>query len=327
MRLELNNDLFFADDSQFSNGFSLQYHGLCYDTWGESRAPAWVKWVGEHFPTLNDGDTVVRYGQGVGQNLVTPADIQAEVPLEGDIPYAATLTYSLGWQSFNDAKASVFQATVGVMGEEALGKQVQKFVHNDLGAGDDPKGWATQRDSEPILNLSYEHLRSLVRFGETDGGWAGRLEAGPAVHVGNLLTAVEAGGLFRWGWNIPKGFAAAPAPPGRGLFKAINLPKPESVSPHAWEVVLGARASGMLYSVLYDGSFITDDDRDVERKACIFSGGIGFNYYHYDRFTVRLLFLMNSDVIDEDSIPDPGPGIEKTDPATSYGSIMLEFPF
>ena len=175
LRLELNNDLFFADDSQFSNGFSLQYHGVCYNTWAGSQAPALVKWVGEHFPSLGDGETVVRYGQGIGQNLVTPADIQAEMPPAGDIPYAATLTYSLGWQSFNDQKASVFQATAGILGEEALGEQVQKFVHNDLGAGDDPKGWETQRDTEPVLNFSYEHLRCLGRLGEADDGWAGRL--------------------------------------------------------------------------------------------------------------------------------------------------------
>lgn len=326
LRLEMDNDLFFADDSQFSNGFSLQYHGIRYASWEESRAPGFVKWVGEHFPTLGDEGKVVRYGQGVGQNIVTPGDIAAEVPAPGDIPYAGTLTYSLDWQSFNRHKATALQVTAGVLGEEAMAQAVQKFVHNDLGAGDDPKGWDTQRDSEPVLNLSYQHIRRLAHLGKFDNGWAGQVELAPGLLLGNLLTGAEVVTSLRFGWNIPEGFASSPAPPGRGIFQGFHLSKPASASPHGVEMVVSARASRMFYSVLYDGSILTDDDREVDREDHVFGGELAINYYHYDRFSIRLIFTATSDLIREDSLPPPVPGRGQTEAATSFGSIVLEFP-
>lgn len=326
LRVEMNNDLFFADDSQFSNGFSMQYHGIRYANWDESRAPGFVKWVGEHFPTLGDEDTIVRYGQGIGQNIVTPGDIEMEIPPPGDIPYAGTLTYSLDWQSFNRHKATAFQVTAGVLGAEAMAKAVQKFVHNDLGAGDDPKGWDAQRDSEPVLNLSYQHIRRLAHWGTFDNGWGGQMEMAPGLLLGNLLTGAEVVTSLRFGWNIPEGFASSPAPPGRGIFQHFHLPKPASASPHGMEVVVGARASRMFYSVLYDGSFLTDDDREVDREDYVFGGELAINYYHYDRFSVRLIFNATSDLIREGSLPDLGPGHTMTEASSSFGSIVLEIP-
>lgn len=76
LRLELNNDIVFGDDSQFSNGFSLQYHTRRYSRWEESMAPGWVKWVGDHFPSLGDEDAIVRYGpQHLSELSFTQADV------------------------------------------------------------------------------------------------------------------------------------------------------------------------------------------------------------------------------------------------------------
>ena len=329
LRLEMNNDMFFADDSQFSNGFSLQYHTRGYETWEQTRAPAFAKWVGRHFPSLGEEGRIVRYGMGIGQNIVTPGDLTAKEPLEGDIPYAGTLTYSLSWQSYNVTDAATFQLTAGVLGKEAFAEEVQDFVHNELVNGDDPQGWDTQRKTEPVLNFSYQYIRSLARFGTFDGGWAGQLEAGPSLLLGNLTTGAEVGMDFRFGWNIPEGFAHTPAPPGRGVFNALNMPKPKSASasPHAYEIVLGTRVSRLFYSVFYDGSVITDDKREVDREDLLLAAGIGLNYYHYDRFAIRVIFLATSDLLVEESIPDPGKGRAKTEASTSYGSIVVDFPF
>jgi hypothetical protein len=327
LRFEVDNDMFFQDDSQFSNGWSLQYHTVRYATWEETRAPGFIKWVGGHFPTLDDDDAVVRYGQGIGQNMVTPADLKAEEPLEGDMPYAGTLTYTLNWQSFNRHKASTLQVSAGFMGEAAGAGEFQKFVHNDLDKGEDPKGWDTQRDSEPILNVGYQYVRRVARVGTYHNGWAGQLALGPSFHVGNLYTAADMAAALRLGWNMQEGFSAYPAPPGRGFFQAYYLPKPTSASPHSAELTLGARASAVAYSVLYDGSFITDDDRDVDREDFILAGGIGFNYHYYDFFTFRIFVLKNTDILDKDSIPDPGPDRNKTDADNAYGSLVFEFHF
>ena len=326
-RIEINNDAVWANDSQFSNGWSLQYHTVRYASWEETKAPGFINWVGKHFPTLGDDDSIVRYGQGIGQNIVSPEDIDSEVPQEGDMPYAGTLTYTLNWQSFNRLTARNFQVSVGVLGEEALGEQIQSFAHNDLGLGDDPKGWDTQRDTEPIVNIGYQHLWRLAHFGEYHNGWAGQLNLGPSAHLGNLLTAVDLGFAFRFGWNMLEGFNSFPAPPGRGFFMAYYLPKPSFASPHGAEVILGVRASGIIYSVLYDGSIITDDDREVDREDFVYAGFVGLNYHYYDFLSIRLSLIYTSDTLVEESLPDPLPGAEKTEADSSYGTLAIDFHF
>ena len=105
--------------------------------------------------------------------MITPGEIQAGIPQDGDLPYAGTLTYTLGWQNFNRQKASNFQISVGVLGPESFAEQFQKFMHNDLGFGEPPNGWDTQRDTEPILNLGYQYAYCLARIGRYENGWAG----------------------------------------------------------------------------------------------------------------------------------------------------------
>ncbi|MGD2270235.1 MAG: lipid A deacylase LpxR family protein [Desulfobacterales bacterium] len=327
LRLEIDNDAFLDKDSNFSNGWSIQYHSVRYASWEESKAPGFVKWVGQHFPTLDDDDSIVRYGQGIGQNMLTPGDLEAEFYREGDLPYAGTLTYTLNWQSFNRQKARSFQASVGVLGEESYAEEFQKFFHNDLGLGDDPKGWDTQRDTEPIVNFAYQHGWRLAHWGEYHNGWAGQFALGPSVHLGNLFTAVELGLALRFGWNIIEGFNTFPAPPGRGFFQAYHLPKPASASPHGIEFVLGASAGAFIYSVVFDGSIITDDDRDVEREDFIYDGFIALNYHYYDVFSIRVSLILSSDYLDEDELPPPLPGRDPTSNDTSYGTFLIDYHF
>jgi len=326
-RFEIDNDAIWVSDSNFSNGWSLQYHTVRYASWDETKAPGLIKWVGKHFPTLDDRDFIVRFGQGIGQNMITPGDISLETPLEGDLPYAGTLTYTLNWQSFNRRKARNFQITTGVLGEESLAEEFQTFVHVDLDLGEEPMGWDTQRDTEPIVNFAYQHLWSLFRLGKYNNGWAAQMSLGPSVNFGNLLTAADFAMGLRFGWNILEGFSTFPAPPGRGLFQAYYLPKPSFVSPHSIEVSLAVRGTGVLYSVLYDGSIISDDDREVDREDFFFGGLIGINYHYYDFISLRFAFIQTSDILVDSSIPEPLPGGDKTRADTSYGTFMIDIHF
>ena len=72
-----------------------------------------VKWVGKKIPTLDDEDSIVRIGQGIGQNMITPGDLTAEEPQEGDVPYAGTLTYTLNWQNFNRDNGAESSSFIG----------------------------------------------------------------------------------------------------------------------------------------------------------------------------------------------------------------------
>lgn len=88
LRIEIDNDLIWGDDSNFTSGLSIQYHTTCYRGWNNAETLGLIKWVGNHFPTLNDNDSIVRNSHGIGQNMITPGDIESEIPQEGDLPYA-----------------------------------------------------------------------------------------------------------------------------------------------------------------------------------------------------------------------------------------------
>lgn len=327
LRFEIDNDIVWSMDSNFTNGWSLQYHTVRYDNWDETKAPGFMKWVGNHFPTLDDENSIVRNGHGIGQIMLTPGDLTAEIPQEGDLPYAGSLSYSLSWQSYNRKSIRNFQITAGILGEEALSEEFQKFVHNDLDMADDPKGWDTQRETEPILNFGYQYAHRLAQFGSYTDDWGGQLNIGTLVSLGNLDTGVELGLGLRYGWNILEGFEILPLPPGIGIFQAAYIPKPASASPHSVELVLGISGKGMIYSVVYDGSLITDDDRDVERENFLFSGLFGVTYYYYKYFSISAQFQKKSDFLKEESLPDPPSGQEKTHADLSFGSLIVEFYF
>jgi hypothetical protein len=327
LRFEIDNDLVWNDDSGFTNGWSLQYHSVRSASWDNADTMGWIKWIGNHFGTLHDDDALVRTCHGVGQNMITPGDIQAKIPQDDDLPYAGTLTYTLSWQNFNRRKAANFQISAGVLGKESLAEQFQKLVHNELGLGEEPNGWDTQRDTEPILNVGYQYAWSPVNFGRYNNGWATQVTVAPSASLGNLFTAAEVFVAIRIGWNMLEGFNSYPAPPGRGFFQASYLAKPESASPHGVELVLGGRCTGLLYSVIYDGSLITGDDRDVDRNNFYFAAGVGLYYHYYDCLSIRATIQRATDLIDSESIPNPLPGREKTDPDISYGSLMIDIHF
>ena len=132
---------------------------------------------------------------------------------------------------------------------------------------------------------------------------------------------------LRFGWNIQEGVGAFPAPPGRGFFQSYQIPKPASASPHGIEIVLGTRGESLIYSVIYDGSILTNDGRDVERDNFLAAVGFGVNYHYYDFFSLRFALQKSTKLLDEESLPDPLPGEDKTSADTSFGSVIIDFYF
>jgi len=327
LRFEIDNDTVWNKDSDFTNGWSLQYHTVRYDSWADLQAPEWLTWVGKHFPSLDDDNSIVGYSHGIGQNMITPGDLTNFKPMEGDLPYAGTLTYSLNWQSYNQRTARSFQVSSGILGAESLAADFQNYVHDDLSLGEDPKGWETQRKTEPILNIAYGYIRCLADVESYTNDWSGQVFLAPMVYFGNLITGVDLALGVRFGWNIQEGFRIFPAPPGYGFFLNTLIPKPEIASPHGLELILSCKALGMIYSVFFDGSIITDDDREVDRETFAFAGMLGLNYHFYKLFSIRIAILHETDMLVEDSLPTVPPGREKTGTDNSYGALMIDFHF
>ena len=63
-------------------------------------------------------------------------------------------------------------------------------------------------------------------------------------------------------------------------------------------MIINVSGTGLLF-VIYDGSFITDDDRDVKRNGCYISAGIGIAYHYYEFFSIRAFVQKSTDLLDK----------------------------
>lgn len=327
VRYEMDNDSIRDRDSHFTSGWSLQYHSRLYKNWEDSSAPDWVKWLGHQVPSLDRPNAIVRNSFSLGQLSFTPSDLSEQHPSEDDLPYSGTLTGSISWQNFNHESARIFQITIGLLGEESLSGQLHKFSHNEFYMGKDPKGWDSQRDTEPIINFDYQYSQVLAKSDNFTDRWGWQTSLGASASLGNLNTDIRFFTLLRYGWNMLEGFSVTPQPPGLGIVQSTQIPKPVMASPHSVDMVFGISGTALLYSVIYDGSFLTSDDRDVEREIMILSGLVGINYRYKNSFAARIYFQASSDLLDSKSIPNPPSGADKTQSDPSYGALMLDYYF
>lgn len=327
IRFEMDNDSISDRDSHFTSGWSLQYHSLLYDSWENLSAPDFIRWIGLHLPTLNRTDSVVRHSFSIGQTAFTPEDLSKANPQAGELPYSGTLTGSLNWQSFNRNSARNFQISIGILGEESLSGKLHRFSHNDLDMGNDPEGWDSQRETEPLLNLAYHYNYTLARSENLNDRWGWHLALGTGASIGNLTTDAKIDFILRYGFNIIEGFTVTPTPPGLGVFHSAQIPKSVTNFPHSFEIVMGIGATALLYSVIYDGSLITSDDRDVARKDTMLNGLFGLNYQYRNSFSVHAYFQISTDLLESNAIPSHSSGGDQTFPDPSYAAISLDYHF
>ena len=181
-RFEFDNDTISGSDDAYSAGWSFQLHSRMMDTWN----PAFAGWIGK-FPGLGDdgrGGRVTRFAVALSQIIVTPNDITKEEPQPGDAPWAGMVGVTGTWSSYDNRKLAALQVYVGCIGPCSQAQDVQEFVHNSLGAGDDPAGWDNQLSNQLLGNVNYEYRWKLVaappekyafgRFAGPGGGRASR---------------------------------------------------------------------------------------------------------------------------------------------------------
>jgi lipid A 3-O-deacylase len=110
-----------------------------------------------------------------------------------DRPFAAYLyvgsTLNLLYKNESNLKLG---AQIGIVGPDALGKQVQTFVHDNFGFYH-PAGWEYQIDNNLELNLSAEYNKLLARTSWID------VSLTSYANLGNGFTGAGIGPMFRLG--------------------------------------------------------------------------------------------------------------------------------
>jgi lipid A 3-O-deacylase len=190
-----DNDFFAGYDHHYTNGLQFAFSADRVELPGFLNA----------LPTLRDG-TDRRLTLAIGQRIYTPTDKKRSNPDPLDRPYAGWLYALAEARTRHGAAVDSLQASLGVIGPAALGRQTQNTYHGLIGS-EKAQGWDKQLDNQLAVLLGYERAWPGVvttRVGSLTADVTPKVGA----TVGNVYTYANAGGVLRLGRNLPDDFSA-----------------------------------------------------------------------------------------------------------------------
>lgn len=207
------NDIFYNSDHDYTNGVELAYTTAPQDT------PDWAIRTARLLPFFNqEGDVRTRYA--LGQAIFTPHNLRLPDPPPTDRPYAGFLYGAFGLVDDDGRNLDQLQIQLGVIGPASLAEDTQKWIHGII-HGRDPQGWSTQLRDEPGLVIQYERSMKLIPP-QSVLGLVFDAEPHYGIAIGNVYDYVNAGGMARIGFNLPKDYGPLridPSLPGSGYFE------------------------------------------------------------------------------------------------------------
>jgi len=186
-----------ASDKHYTQGLRLEYH--LYDP-GEG--PLFT------LRSFYDADRWFSNGVAVGQAMYTPEEITADPSDPADRPYAAWL-YVAFMTTVTEPRRrwqDTWEWTVGTIGPNALGDEIQSGWHEIIGA-DNPT-WAGQLPNEIAGGFSWKRQWTSVAAGEERTDWSARTIVGTGFTASTLLSEAVVGAKVLWGYRAPADFEA-----------------------------------------------------------------------------------------------------------------------
>lgn len=242
------NDLFTDTDRYYTSGQRVAWQSRGGAPEPLARAGAWLA------PWLLPRGATVEWGVAASQRILTPRKRLTRSPPRDDRPYAGHLGAALTLQAADDASLGLAELSLGVIGPEALGEQVQDLAHDAIGV-EKLGGWGHQVGTRAAAMLTLERRWRLtlplgVGLAQPFGGEL-EVDAVPAlgVHLGNVQTGAAAGLLLRFGQGLAMDFGPPrlrPALSGGGVFRP-----PEGL---AWYVYVGVEGRAVAYDETLDGN-------------------------------------------------------------------------
>lgn len=159
-RLQEANDIFSSsnDDRYFTQGLKFEIMGT---TFGKVYKAIGIKAL---FVKIGS-DTLHKdhYSLLFTQDFYTPSDANADTIIMGDRPFAGTMFATFRNVSVSQAKMQriISELSIGVLGQAALGKQMQRGVHSLIDNESEIKGWDYQLHNDLYLNYML-HLENSI---------------------------------------------------------------------------------------------------------------------------------------------------------------------
>lgn len=279
-------------DRYYTNGVGISV--AWQPSWAD-QAAAWLPFADAFGPAQTG------FGLMVAQQIFTPGNLAAPIPLPEDRPYAGYLFIG-GYLQRQGRMAGVdtldqFQLDLGIVGPSSLAEDAQVWIHEAFD-GEDPGGWDNQLADEPAAQLTVRKKWRLDLVGgnepeaasqappsrEAFAGETFGLQLLPEIGgaVGNVHRHIEGGATLRLGWNLPDDFG-----PGRlnNVASASGRRRLRGLSLYGY-----ARGTGRFveHNLFLEGS-TWDDSLGVDEEPLVGELQLGVMLaYAWDRFQLAL---------------------------------------
>lgn len=279
LSLSIENDSLASGTDQFyTSGVRLTYFNAGTD------APEIMDVIDRYNPYFDINETTSTFFT-LGHNIYTPQDITISSLQDNDRPWAAFLYGSVGLASVSKNHIDEVELTLGVVGPEALGEPIQKFVHKNITDSPTPKGWDNQLNFEPGLIVSWQR-RWPAAYALDIGDFRFSAEPNINISLGNVYTYAGTGLMLSFGPYQgvlqDKPPRVRPALPGSGYFETPD-------QGWSWYVFAGADGRAVARNIFLDGNtFSNSHSVDKNHFVGDLTGGLAFTLGHY-----RLAYSLN----------------------------------
>jgi lipid A 3-O-deacylase len=273
--VHFENDLFADTDQNYTSGVKLSWVSPDLTRFRDDKQlPEWVYPFVEALPFINEPNRERNVVISIGQSIYTPQDTESYDLITDDRPYSGWLYLGLGFHSKTQTQLDTMEIQIGVVGELSLARQTQISVHK-LRNFSTPNGWQHQLETEPGLNLIYEHKwRDELVGGDRGLGIDIIPHAGAA--IGNVYTFANLGFEVRLGWNLPQDFGSSTIRPGGDTNDPVTTSDPRRAKDTSFGFNVFAFVDGRAVArdIFLDGNTFADS-HSVEKQDFVADFAIG----------------------------------------------------
>ncbi len=265
--IEENDSIFYPSDKHYTQGIRFSYLTSPLTSNDALNAP--FDWFGD-LP-FAQSDTKARYADwGLGQSIFTPTDIHQRVPDPRDRPYAGWLYGDLSLiQESDHRRLDDLELQLGVVGPDALGRQVQNDWHIDVLGARPALGWDHQLPNEPGMVASYNRKFRFIAENAEHFGVDFIPEAGAS--LGNVFTYADAGAMLRIGLNLANDYGPPRILPGQSGSDYYNS---DAGGPIAAYLFIGTEGRLVARNIFLDGSTFQSSP-SVDKRVAVGDASLG----------------------------------------------------
>lgn len=217
----LENDVWLKQDDGYTNGVQLMW---ITPELSQNTGSSFLRWLaglnrnllgGERTAAANAGEIKPeqrRAGLSLVQGMFTPDNLSEKELIPDDRPYAGLLYASLGLVRLGALRQDSAGLAVGLVGPLSLAGAIQRWLHRTYD-WTYPEGWENQLKNEPVVELWFNRLWTLVPPRISFHGLQPVVKIGVGAQAGNLLIAAAAVADLKLGFNLEPQmdtFTAAP---------------------------------------------------------------------------------------------------------------------